>query len=244
MIRLARWGAILFLAAAALFGAGCMAGVVSDDATGQPVQGATIRYTDSAGVIRRTHVDGRGVYTFDPSSAPAPGPITVEVRAPGYQTLTATRVVDYGDNPAPAPGDPSSFWELQDFKLKPLPPVNGSDLEAADTMWLPPYHGNGELQLWVRNNGPLDVAGVSGRINCAVDETDVATGSVRRFSTQTTVTINLTAGGATTYPTGAFTHTNVSSYEVSCTVTAPTNDPDLPNNTFIVQIPSDAPPGG
>lgn len=219
-----------------------MGGVVVDDATGQRVAGATVRYTDAEGTIHRVLADGTGVYRFDrvDGVAPAAGPITIEVRAPGYQTLTTTRVVDYRDNPGATLSDLSSFWEIQNFSLTRLTATTGADLEAFDTMWLPPYHGNGELQLWVRNNGPDDVTGTSGRIDCTVEETVVATGNVTRFSPPPkTAPVNLTAGGATTYPTGVFTHTNTASYEVSCTITAATNDPDLPNNTFIEQIPHD-----
>lgn len=228
------------LLALGLLAAGCMGGVVVDDTTGQRVAGATVRYTDSQGTIHRVLADSAGAYRFDRVAgvAPAAGPITIEVRAPGYQTLTTARVVDYRDNPGASLSDLSSFWEIQNFSLKPLSATIGADLEAFDTMWLPPYHGSGELQLWVRNNGPDAATGVSGRIDCSVEETDVATGTVTRFSPPPrTAAINLTAGGATTYPTGVFTHTNTSSYEVSCTLTAATSDPDLPNNTFIEQIP-------
>lgn len=240
--RLWRIGAVAPMVAVTMLASACMGGVVVDDATGLRVPGATVRYTDSQGTIHRVPADGTGAYRFDRVAgvAPAAGPITIEVRAPGYATLTTTRDVDYRDNPGATLSDLSSFWEIQNFALKPLPAVNGSDLEAFDTMWLPPYHGSGELQLWVRNNGPLDVAGVSGRIDCSVEETDVATGNVTRFSpAPKTAPINLAAGGATTYPTGVFTHTNTASYEVSCTITASTNDLDLPNNTFIEQIPHD-----
>jgi carboxypeptidase family protein len=230
----------LAVLALGLMASGCMGGVVVDDTTGHGLPGATVRYTDSKGVINRVLADSRGAYRFDQAAgvAPAAGPITIEVRAPGYQTFTTTRVVDYRDNPGATLSDLSTFWEIQNFALQPLPVVNGSDLEAADMMWLPPYHGSGELQLWVRNNGPRDVAGVSGRIDCTVEETQAATGVVKRFSPPPkTAPVNLAAGGATTYPTGVFTHSDTASYQVSCTITAATNDPDLPNNTFVEQIP-------
>src|SRR5512140_2864584 len=171
--------ALALLLALGLLASGCMAGVVVDDTTGQRVPGATVRYTDSQGTMHRVLADSAGVYRFDRVAgvAPAAGPITIEVRAPGYQTLTTTRVVDYRDNPGATLSDLSSFWEIQNFSLKPLAATTGADLEAFDTMWLPPYHGSGELQLWVRNNGPEDVAGVSGRIDCTVTQTDVATGN-------------------------------------------------------------------
>jgi hypothetical protein len=220
-----------------------MSGVVVDGTTGHGVPGATVRYTDSAGAIRSVAADGTGVYRFDQVAgvAPAAGPITIEVRAPGYQTLTVSRVVDYADNPGATLSDLSTFWEIQNFTLTPLPPATGADLEARDMMWLPPYHGNGQLQIWVRNNGPLDVTGVSGQIDCTVEATDVATGSVTRLApAPVVVTINLTAGGSTTYPTGVYTHTETSSYQVTCTVTAATGDSNLSNNTLTKQIPAGA----
>ncbi len=171
--------ALVLIVVFGMLAAGCMAGVVVDDTTGHGVPGATVRYTDSQGTIHRVLADSAGVYRFDRVAgvAPAAGPITIEVRARGYQTLTTTRVVDYRDNPGATLSDLSSFWEIQNFRLKPLAATTGADLEAFDTMWLPPYHGSGELQLWVRNNGPDDVTGVSGRIDCTVEQTDVATGN-------------------------------------------------------------------
>lgn len=113
--------AAVLIIATALLACGCLWGVVTDADTGNPVSGATVRYTDSDGHTDTTTTNANGWYAFDQATGPIPaaGPATFQVSAPGYESLTATRLIEYNDNPHATLENPSSFWEVQYFELTP-----------------------------------------------------------------------------------------------------------------------------
>lgn len=105
----------------ALLASGCLWGVVTDADTGAAIPGATVMYTDSEGHTDSTTTNALGFYAFDQATGPIPaaGSATFEVSAPGYETLTQSRVIAYNDNPNATLANPSSFWEIQSFQLAP-----------------------------------------------------------------------------------------------------------------------------
>ena len=80
--------------------AGCVSGQVIDSATGQPIAGATVTFRDAEGNAGTATTGEGGLYSFDGiiSLQPAAGPVTFEVSAPGYATLTLERYLQYDDN--------------------------------------------------------------------------------------------------------------------------------------------------
>jgi hypothetical protein len=92
---------------------GCAWGVVTDAESGEPVEGASVIYVDSAGVANAKVTGAGGLYRFDVTEgdhAPARGPTTFIVLASGYQALIVQRDVAYDDNAL-------GTWEVQSFKL-------------------------------------------------------------------------------------------------------------------------------
>jgi Tol biopolymer transport system component len=112
--------AAILSAAIALLASGCLWGVVTDADTGVGLTGATVSYTDSEGHSQSTTTIANGLYAFDIATGPIPavGPATFEVNAPGYEPLTATRSIQYNDNPNASSDNPSSIWEIQSFALE------------------------------------------------------------------------------------------------------------------------------
>jgi hypothetical protein len=106
-----------------LLASGCLWGVVTNVDTGAGISGATVTYTDSEGHSQTTTTTN-GLYAFDIATGPVPavGPATFEVSAPEYEPLTATRSIQYNDNPHATLENPSSFWEVQHFDLVPEGP--------------------------------------------------------------------------------------------------------------------------
>jgi protocatechuate 3,4-dioxygenase beta subunit len=104
--------AALACCAMVLLLAGCVSGQVTDTQTGQPVAGATITFHDSVGNTGTVTTGQDGLYSFDgvTSPQPAPGPVTFEVSAPGYFTLTVERDLQYDDNE-------EHTWALENFLL-------------------------------------------------------------------------------------------------------------------------------
>jgi hypothetical protein len=109
---------------AAFLASGCLWGVVTDAGTGAPLEGATVSYIDANGDTGTTTTNAIGVYAFDIATGPVPavGTATFEVSAPGYETLTATRRIQYDDNPHASLDNLSSFWEVRHFDLAPEGP--------------------------------------------------------------------------------------------------------------------------
>jgi hypothetical protein len=108
----------------ALLGCSCMWGVVRDASTGAPLRGATVTYRDANGATATTTTDLNGLFGFGApvSAAPARGPVSFQVDAPGYPTLSETRDVLYDDNPNAGLQNMSTFWDVQVFGL--VPPAN------------------------------------------------------------------------------------------------------------------------
>jgi hypothetical protein len=82
--------------------AGCVSGQVIDAATGQPIAGATVTFRDAEGNAGTVTTGEGGVYGFDGITSPQPaaGPVTFEVSAPGYATLTVERNLQYDGDQA------------------------------------------------------------------------------------------------------------------------------------------------
>jgi hypothetical protein len=98
-----------------------MWGVVKDANTGAAIPGAQVSYTDSQGHSATTVTNAAGFYSFDQASGsnPAVGPANFAVTAPGYQSLTEPRSVQYNDNPNASLSNLSTFSEVQHFDLAP-----------------------------------------------------------------------------------------------------------------------------
>jgi Tol biopolymer transport system component len=108
-------------AAVALLLSGCMWGFVTDATTGDPIPGATVKYTDANGITVSTTTGANGLYAFDQAMGPypAPGTAAMEISAPGYDTLTTSVAVAYDDNANATLANLSSFWEVRSFGLQP-----------------------------------------------------------------------------------------------------------------------------
>ena len=63
-----------------------VAGIVVDDGTGEPIEGATVRLADLSGSARETITGPDGTFAF---SRVAPGEYTLAVRRLGYEVLSA-----------------------------------------------------------------------------------------------------------------------------------------------------------
>jgi hypothetical protein len=110
---------ILPVVTLALLASGCLWGVVKDAETGAGLPGMTVKYTDSNGQTGTAVSDANGIYHFDQADGPIPaaGPVSFEVSGPGYEPLTAARLVQYNDNPNATLANLSTFWEAQGFNL-------------------------------------------------------------------------------------------------------------------------------
>ena len=116
---------------------GCAFGVVTDAETGEPIDGATVIYVDSAGAAGAKLTGDSGLYRFDATEGdriPGRGPATFVVLAPGYQVLRVARGLAYDDNDL-------GTWEIQNFELTRLhtptrtaTPVPSSTLTATATL--------------------------------------------------------------------------------------------------------------
>jgi len=111
----------LVTAALALVTSGCLWGTVLDSQTNSPLVGANVSYVDSYGHTGAATTNSWGLYSFDSAAGqtPALGPVTFNVSAPGYDPLSAPRLVQYNDNPNASLANLSSFWEVQGFGLTP-----------------------------------------------------------------------------------------------------------------------------
>jgi WD40 repeat protein len=135
--------------AAAFLASGCLWGVVTDADTGVGLTGVAVTYTDSEG-----HADWtttvNGLYAFDIASGPFPaaGPATLEVSAPGYESITDSHVIAYNDNPNASLDNPSSFWEIQHFALQPAAQIAfRSDRDGNYEIYMMNPDGTGQTRL-------------------------------------------------------------------------------------------------
>ena len=95
MIDTARRSLLLVLAVAAWIVAGSpalaaqeavrVAGTVSDETTGQPIEGAMVRLADAAGSVRETLSGSTGAFAFE---GVPPGGYVIGVRRIGYEGLS------------------------------------------------------------------------------------------------------------------------------------------------------------
>jgi hypothetical protein len=110
---------------------------VTDAETGEPIDGATVIYVDSAGAAGAKLTGDSGLYRFDATEGdriPGRGPATFIVLAPGYQVLRVARGLAYDDNDL-------GTWEIQNFELARLrtptrtaTPLPSSTLTATATL--------------------------------------------------------------------------------------------------------------
>ncbi|MDI6857026.1 MAG: carboxypeptidase regulatory-like domain-containing protein [Dehalococcoidia bacterium] len=105
--------------AASLLFSGCLWGVVRDAETGNPLPGVTVNYTDANGASGSAVTDANGIFVVDQKYGPVPavGPISFQISEPGFEPLTAARMMQYNDNANASLADLSSFWEVQGFQL-------------------------------------------------------------------------------------------------------------------------------
>lgn len=232
--------------AVAFLSSGCLWGVVKDANTGAPLPGVSVSYSDSKGHTGSTTTNARGWYAFDVAKGPVPaaGLVWFQLSPPGYQPLSAPRLVEYNDNPKASLSNPSSFWEVQHFNLLPLagpalpwptatpalPPGGGewgiitADLVVSDIfpMALP------EGWLWARitNLGPDAVTGVVVELECEVFF-EVLT-YPNADMVRTSVPVSLDVGQTGAFPLGYYIWLNAVDgfYEITCWVEAPFNDPN------------------
>jgi hypothetical protein len=110
---LTRIAPLVFCAMVLVLG-GCVSGQVTDAVTGQPIEGATITFRDAVGNVGTVTTGKGGLYSFDgvASPNPVPGPVTFQISAPGYATLTVERVIQYDDNE-------EHTWAVENFFLVP-----------------------------------------------------------------------------------------------------------------------------
>ena len=103
----------------AFLASGCLWGFVRDADTDAGLAGVTVSYTDANGNTDSTTTNANGWYAFDVASGPIPavGSATFHLSAPGYESLTTTRSIQYNDNPGATLANLSSFWEIQSFEL-------------------------------------------------------------------------------------------------------------------------------
>jgi len=102
----------LVAAALGLTFVGCVWGVVRDAQTSQPIVGTQVQFRDSKGKVGVTTTGTGGLYAFDAVQGqpiPAIGPVTFQVTASGYDTLTEQRDVSFDEG--------GGLWEVQSFAL-------------------------------------------------------------------------------------------------------------------------------
>jgi Tol biopolymer transport system component len=134
---------------AAFLASGCLWGVVRDPGTGDGLPGVTVRYTDSQRQSQSTTTGEGGLYVFDQASGPVPaaGPVTFQLSAPGYPSLTETRLIQYNDNPNPTLENLSSFWESQYFVLEPARITFATDRDGNFEIYAMNADGSGQTRL-------------------------------------------------------------------------------------------------
>jgi hypothetical protein len=102
---------------------GCMAGIVTNDVTGNPVGDIEVQWGDSHGHWGQTTTDSHGLYVFDVREGapiPVPGPVDFHLNN-FYSGLVVCgapvqeRLVEYDDRPASTP--PADPWEIQSFTV-------------------------------------------------------------------------------------------------------------------------------
>jgi hypothetical protein len=237
------WPIAAALGAAMLLVSGCMWGVVKDANTGSPVSGATVKVTDSNAVTYTTTTDANGWYAFDQATGPVPamGPVTVEVSAPGYSSLTVPRLVQYDDNPNATTSDLSSFWEAQGFTLAPVTtPSLTADLAVTDLY--PDKQPSGTLWANITNHGPDSFTNTRVYLTCQATRTDMANCSKTILGpVLVPLDISLNPGQTKTFDTAIGLDTAKYWYDALCVVQVSFTDPDYTNDDYSEIIP---PPAG
>ncbi len=237
------WPVAAALATAMLLASGCMWGIVKDTDSGAGVSGATVKVTDSYGVTHTTTTDTNGVYVFDQAkgAVPAMGPVSVEVSAPGYSSLTVPRLVEYNDNPGATASDLSTFWEVQHFDLAPITtPTLTADLAVTDLY--PDKQPTGTLWANITNNGPDSFTNTRVYLTCQATRTDLANcGKSMLGPVLVPLDISLNPGQTKTFDTAIGLDTAKYWYDALCVVQVSFTDPDYTNDDYSEIIP---PPAG
>lgn len=173
----------------AFLASGCVWGLVMDPGTGAGVSGASVSYSDAEGHTGSTTSGEGGLYAFDQATGPVPaaGAANFEVNASGYEPVTATRLIEYDDNPGATLANPSSFWEVQHFAPVPEGAADGCD--CAFSLHRRTQHGVIAARTWssvtsycrsgeVVTGGGYSMAsiGFSDKVNASVPVTDLGTG--------------------------------------------------------------------
>jgi hypothetical protein len=237
------WSVLIALVAVASLVSGCMWGFVTDSDTGAAVAGATVKVTDSDGVTHTTTTNANGLYAFDQAKGkyPAKGPVTVEVSASGYSSLTAPRLVEYDDNANASMADLSSFWEVQSFTLAPITtPSLNADLAVTDVY--PDSQPNGTLWARITNNGPDTLTNADVWLTCQAERTDLTNCSKTTLGpVLVPLTISLNPGQTQNFDSAIGLDTAKYWYDALCVVQVSFTDPDSTNDVYPEVIP---PPTG
>jgi len=237
------WSVLIALVAVASLASGCMWGFVTDSDTGAAVPGATVKVTDSNSVTHTTTTDANGLYAFDQAKGayPAKGPVTVEVSASGYSSLTTPRLVEYDDNDNASLADMSSFWEIQSFTLAPITtPSLNADLAVTDLY--PDNQPSGTLWANITNNGPDSFTNTRVYLTCQATRTDLANCAKTGLGpVLVPLDIDLNAGQTKTFDTAIGLDTAKYWYDALCVVQVSFTDPDSTNDVYPEVIP---PPTG
>lgn len=221
------------LAAAALTASGCMWGIVRDADSGMPLPGVSVRYTDGNGATQETTTGPDGVYVFDGSTAPAPGPVTLELNGEGLQSLSEARWADFADNPAAGPDDPLRRWDLQDFMMR----RSGVDLALAGLTV--PAFGPQQVSVTIKNEGTASVTNAAVEVACLGTRVARSDGLVEAIvGGPDKVTVSLNPGQSAARPTSLVIDTTTHWYILACGITPPEGDANVLNNLRVQAIPA------
>lgn len=228
-----RAGALLaVMATAALLGTGCMWGVVRDAASGMGLPGVSVKFTDGNGVTQETTTGPDGVYVFDGSAAPAPGPVNLELSGQGLEPLSEMRWADFADNPAAGPDDLLSRWDLQDFLMR----RTGVDL-ALDGVSVP-LLGQEQVSVTIKNEGTASVTNAAVEVVCLGTRVSRSDGLVEAiFGGPDTVTVSLNPGQSADRPTSLVIDTDSYWYVLACGIKPPEGDGNVLNDLRVQEIP-------
>jgi hypothetical protein len=220
----------------ALFASGCLWGVVQDSQTGAPIAGASVSYVDSYGHTGTATTNSGGLYWFDSATGPIPalGPVTLNVGAPGYKSLSLPTLVQYNDNPNASVANLSSFWEVQSFFLAP----SGAAATTADiavTDLFPDNQPQGLMWARITNNGPDTLTGEQVSVVVVEHRFTLTTPSAEEHFTDLPAqyTLNLAPGQTQAFNLGS--QIDTSRYRYDFTVQASAVgfvDPAAGNNVY------------
>jgi hypothetical protein len=185
-----------------------------------------------------------GLYWFDQATGPIPatGPVTVNVGAPGYSSLSLPTLVEYNDNPNASVANLSSFWDVQSFVLAPWG-MPTTDMAVTDLF--PDNQPSGTLFARITNNGPDSLLSAGIQLSCFATRHRTAFCDTDTLGPLIAEGINTSDPGQTTTINAAMgLDTSTYWYEATCIVQplkGSYSDPNPVNDSYTEIIP---PPTG